>query len=154
MSISDKHIKTAVCRKEAKVRLHPRSVVLDGGGQAGGGDIRPSRDGNNSSALKDLPSEWVVFDEMTKAGRLSLIKGVTVVSPLTVALFAGPNRLRADDVDAADANYVKANVYLEETSDSDEQDEEGEKTAELRIDDWTMFTADRATIDTGKPLLH
>ena len=121
---------------------------MDGGGQAG--DIRPSRDGNNSSALKDLPSEWVVFDEMTKAGRLSLIKGVTVVSPLTVALFAGPNRLRADDVDAADANYVKANVYLEETSDSDEQDEEGEKTAELRIDNWTAFTADRATIDTGK----
>ena len=127
---------------------------MDGGGQTGG-DIRPSRDGNNSSALKDLPSEWVVFDEMTKAGRLSLIKGVTVVSPMTVALFAGPNRLRADDVDAADANYVKANVYLEETSDSDEEDEEErEKTAELRIDDWTVFTADRATIDTGKHLLQ
>ena len=148
MSIVHKLLKAEHnCRKEAKVRLHPRSVALDGG-QAGG-DSRPSRDGNNSSALKDLPSEWVVFDEMTKAGRLSLIKGVTVVSPLTVALFAGPNRLRADDVDAADANYVKANVYLEETSDSDEEDEEGEKTAELRIDDWTVFTADRATIDTG-----
>ena len=72
------------------------------------------------------PDCWLVFDEMTKAGRLSLIKGVTAVSPLTVALFAGPTRLSAEAVNCADASYAKANPYLEDTSDSDDApDEEG-----------------------------
>jgi hypothetical protein len=38
-----------------------------------------------------------------RAGRLAMIRGVTAVSPITVAIFAGPNRLPIEAVSEADA---------------------------------------------------
>ncbi len=38
-----------------------------------------------------------------RAGRLAMIRGVTAVSPITVAIFAGPNRLPIEAVAEADA---------------------------------------------------
>ena len=38
-----------------------------------------------------------------RAGRLAMIRGVTAVSPITIALFAGPNRLPPEAVSEADA---------------------------------------------------
>lgn len=34
--------------------------------------------------------EWLIFDEMTMRGRDAVIKSITPISPLTIALFAGP----------------------------------------------------------------
>ena len=50
--------------------------------------------------MKDLPSEWIIFDEMLaveggKDGHL-LIKGCTLLSPACVALLAGQALLRPD----------------------------------------------------------
>ncbi len=87
-----------------------------------------------------------------------MIRGVTAVSPVTVLIFAGPNRLPMDVVSEADAGVqgvvlsnptifvsvetvkvVPGNRYLEEVSDSEvEEKMEGENT-NLRIDDWTVF---------------
>jgi hypothetical protein len=38
-----------------------------------------------------------------RAGRLAMIRGVTAVSPIAIALFAGPNRLPPEAVSEADA---------------------------------------------------
>ena len=39
-----------------------------------------------------------------RAGRLAMIRGVTAISPITVAIFAGPNRLPTEAVSEADAS--------------------------------------------------
>ena len=39
--------------------------------------------------LKNLVTDWLVFEEMSRVGRTAFVKGVTPVSPLTVALFGG-----------------------------------------------------------------
>ena len=47
-----------------------------------------------------------------------MVRGVTAVSPVTVLLFAGPNRMPVEVVTEADA-AAHGNPYLEETSDSE-----------------------------------
>ncbi len=125
--------------KESKVRLHPSSVLLEtgaGGNESGHGGAQRFR-----SSVGRVPTEWFVFDEMTRAGHLAMVRGVTAVSPVTVLLFAGPNRLPIEAVSEADAG-VQGNRYLEELSDSEvEEKTEGENTT-LRVDEWTVFRSD------------
>lgn len=40
--------------------------------------------------LTSLPSEWIVYEDMTRADGLRLVRNNTVVNSLTVALFGGP----------------------------------------------------------------
>ena len=56
----------------------------------------------------------------SSAGHLALVRGVTAVSPVSVLLFAGPNRMPVEVVTEADA-AAHGNPYLEETSDSEER---------------------------------
>ena len=85
-------------RKESKVRIHPSSVLLD---SAPGDDS--SRNSEAKSKIGKLPTDWFIFDEMTRAGHLAMIRGVTAVSPVTVLIFAGMNRLPIETVSEADA---------------------------------------------------
>ncbi len=65
--------------KESRVRLHPSSALAA-----------------YNKRGKDLPSGgWLVFNEMTRAGRTAYLRGVSSVSSLTVALMCGPSRLPA-----------------------------------------------------------
>ena len=45
-----------------------------------------------------------------------MIRGVTAVSPITVAIFAGPNRLPLEAVSEADAG-VQGNIFTLKPSD-------------------------------------
>ena len=69
--------------RESKVRFHPSSVLLDKEDGGGGGGRR---------APIHVPTDWFLFDEMTRAGHLALVRGVTAVAPVTVLIFAGPSR--------------------------------------------------------------
>ena len=70
-------------RKESMVVVHPSSTLRDA-------DIRDGK------IPERLPTDWVVFEEMSRAGKLCQIRMCTVISPITVALFAGPMRLSSD----------------------------------------------------------
>jgi hypothetical protein len=52
--------------------------------------------------IKSLPSEWLVFEEMTRLHRRAQVKTATLVSPLTVALFAGPAKLSQNNIKDAE----------------------------------------------------
>ena len=109
-------------RKESKVRLHPSSALLeaaDGGSNNGvGGGGKKVSSARNRNSVAQIPTDWFIFDEMVRAGHLALVRGVTAVSPATVLLFAGPNRMPVEAVTEADA-AAHGNPYLEETSDSE-----------------------------------
>jgi hypothetical protein len=89
-----------IFRKESKVRLHPSSVLLENDTDSAPGRVSSGR---NRDSVGSIPTDWFVYDEMTRAGHLALIRGVTAVSPVTVLLFAGPNRLPMEVVSEADA---------------------------------------------------
>ena len=54
-------------RKESKVRLHQSSILFERssfGDDAGGGNGQ--RSASNQASLKKLPTDWLIFDEMTR----------------------------------------------------------------------------------------
>ncbi len=92
------------------MRLHPSSVLLEEAQKKGGGEGACSAQRNRSSVGR-ITTDWFVFDEMTRAGHLAMIRGVTAVSPATILIFAGPNRLPIEAVSEADAG-VQGLWYL------------------------------------------
>ena len=40
-----------------------------------------------------LPTDWIFYEEMTRAGTLACIRCCTAVSAVSVAIFAGPAKL-------------------------------------------------------------
>ncbi|GBP79903.1 Probable ATP-dependent RNA helicase YTHDC2 [Eumeta japonica] len=114
---------------EVRVAFHPSSTL-----QATAAP--PTR--HAIRALDALPTDWVVFEEISRAGRFCFVRCNTLVTPLTVALTGGPLRL------ATGALTQRANPPgLSSDSDS-EADEHASSpdTAVLALDDWTAFTAD------------
>ncbi|XP_019466113.1 3'-5' RNA helicase YTHDC2 isoform X2 [Meleagris gallopavo] len=73
--------------KEKKVRFHPTSVLS----QPQYKKIPPSN--GQAAAVQALPTDWLIYDEMTRAHRIANIRCCSVVTPVTVALFSGPARL-------------------------------------------------------------
>ncbi|XP_052279613.1 3'-5' RNA helicase YTHDC2-like isoform X2 [Dreissena polymorpha] len=105
---------------------------------------------------RSLPSDWLLYEEMTQAGQgssytsLACIRCCTLVSPITVALFAGPAKLPAD--------AVKDNLSdLEgcgpgESSDSENEDPDDNKTYLLQLSDWLAFRVDPESVGLGVQL--
>ena len=65
-----------------------------------------------------LPTDWLFYEEMTRAGKgsyggVACVRCCTVVSPATVAIFAGPSKLPSDALkDSADEVGGKNNKFL------------------------------------------
>ena len=114
-------------QRESKVKLHPGSVL---------GMDRTSR------ALASLGTDWIMYDEMTRVGRAAYMRGVTPVSPLAVALFAGPTRLAGPSNEAEGVG----NVYVEESSDSEEEEGGASQASSLSLDPWTSFRCSQETV--------
>ncbi|XP_025411649.1 3'-5' RNA helicase YTHDC2-like isoform X3 [Sipha flava] len=82
--------------------------------------------------VKDLPSEWIIFEEMSSFNTKKFIKNCTVVSPMSVALFSNAMRLPQDSVskvnDDSDCDSNEENDTLVE-----------ENLGILNLDGWTSF---------------
>ncbi|XP_045484287.1 3'-5' RNA helicase YTHDC2 [Pieris rapae] len=113
--------------KEVKVAFHPSSTLHRGGGVSG-----------SQKSVQSLPTDWVVFEEISRVGRFCFIRCNTLVTPLTVALFSGPLRLPSG------ALTQRANPPgLSSDSDSEaDENNSSPDTAVLTLDDWMAFTAD------------
>ena len=86
------------CRRESKVRIHNHSVLAT-----------PPADNYKSSKLsatpgivEQLPTDWLVYEEITRAHRLAQVKCCTVMSPVTMAIFAGAAKLPYEAVQEAE----------------------------------------------------
>ncbi|VVC42041.1 Hypothetical protein CINCED_3A008693 [Cinara cedri] len=85
--------------------------------------------------VKDLPSEWIIFEEMSSFNTKKFIKTCTVISPMTVALFSNAMRIPQDSVGKT-ADYGDYNIY----NSDNENDTLAEKhMAFLNLDSWTSF---------------
>uniref|UniRef100_A0A182T1H2 RNA helicase n=1 Tax=Anopheles maculatus TaxID=74869 RepID=A0A182T1H2_9DIPT len=115
--------RTLKTRFEKKIFIHPSSVI---------GRKVPNEAKDTDSKLS-LPSEWITFEEKIKAGNRSMIRCNTVVSPLTIAIFAGSFAL-----DEADC-IVR-----------DEKDKD-QTQCRLALDDWIQLSAND---NVAKSVLH
>lgn len=72
---------------------------------------------NRTKIAETLPSDWLIYEEMILIGRTSFAKCVTSISPITVALFCGPNYISEE---------LKPEIRV--------------NNSKLQIDDWIAFT--------------
>ncbi|KAL1110287.1 hypothetical protein AAG570_008364 [Ranatra chinensis] len=107
--------------KEHKVGMHANSVLQDG------------KHEDASSVISRLPTDWVIYEELARVGRLVQLRTATVVSPLTVALFAGPSKIPFDAV---------SDTHRSQDSDSNEEEVAPDLNATLKLDDWIIFRMD------------
>ena len=90
----ENHENGGLCSRESKVRFHSASAL----GPA------PSEVGPDAhlAAVNRLPTDWLAYDEMTRLHRSAQVKSCTVISPVTIAIFAGPAKLPLEAVKEAE----------------------------------------------------
>ncbi|XP_072938114.1 3'-5' RNA helicase YTHDC2-like [Epargyreus clarus] len=123
----DRDCGTLRTAKEVRVAFHPSSTLHCGGGQSG-----------SQKSVQNLPTDWVVFEEISRVGRFCFIRCNTLVTPLTIALFGGPLRLQPG---ALTQRANPPGISSDSDSEADENNSSPD-TAVLTLDDWTAFTAD------------
>ncbi|VDI58889.1 ATP-dependent RNA helicase YTHDC2 [Mytilus galloprovincialis] len=126
--------------KEGKVKFHMSSVLntLPNSGCL-------NKNATHKNIVRNLPSDYLMYDEMSRYERLAFVRCSTLVSSATVALFAGPSKLSPDAIKDADTEYRHYDDYVDAASDSEEEvDGEVSKTS-LHLDDWLRFKIDPET---------
>jgi hypothetical protein len=109
----DQNIGQIISQKDTKIRFHQSSQLYNNPNS-----VQKTR--NIRKLAQTLPSDWLIYEEMLLIGRTSYAKCCTSISPITVALFCGPN-------------CSTENTEIGSTS----------SDGVIQIDDWITFKADR-----------
>uniref|UniRef100_A0AAY5KMB6 RNA helicase n=1 Tax=Esox lucius TaxID=8010 RepID=A0AAY5KMB6_ESOLU len=121
--------------KEKRVRLHPTSVLSQPQPHK---KIPPAN--GQVAAVQSLPTDWLIYDEMTRAHRIASIRCCSVVSPITIAIFGGCAKLPST---ALQEPAIQKDDVLNESSDSEMEDRSTAHLAQMKIDEWLNFKLDR-----------
>nr|XP_046231082.1 3'-5' RNA helicase YTHDC2 isoform X2 [Scatophagus argus] len=113
--------------REKKVHFHPTSVLS----QAQFKENSPAR------SCQAYPTDWLVYDEMSRGHKVATVRCCSMVTPVTVAIFGGCAKLPSSALQEPSAQTGTDNPL------GDVSDSETEDLAELRIDDWLVFQMDR-----------
>ncbi|XP_028912181.1 3'-5' RNA helicase YTHDC2 isoform X2 [Ornithorhynchus anatinus] len=120
--------------KEKKFRFHPNSVLS----QTHYRKIPPAN--GHIKSVQALPTDWLIFDEVTRACKIASISCCTAVSPITITLFSGPMRLASnafqEPLPFADT------ISNDNSSESEAEDRSTAALASLRLDEWLNFKMD------------
>ncbi|XP_036384365.1 3'-5' RNA helicase YTHDC2 [Megalops cyprinoides] len=122
--------------KEKKVRFHPTSVLS----QPQYKKIPPAN--SQGAAVQALPTEWLIYDEMTRAHRIASVRCCSAVTPFAVAVFGGCAKLPST---ALQEPAVQKADPVNDTSDSETEDRSVSQRAQMKIDEWLNFKLDRET---------
>uniref|UniRef100_A0A8C4R1B1 RNA helicase n=1 Tax=Eptatretus burgeri TaxID=7764 RepID=A0A8C4R1B1_EPTBU len=93
--------------------------------------------GKNQEAVAALPTDWIVFDEMSHQHCQACVRCCSAVSPITIALFAGPARLPRNTMNGLQS--VPCSIVLDESSDSGEDEAMPKDEAILHLTDWLQL---------------
>ncbi|XP_068278683.1 3'-5' RNA helicase YTHDC2 isoform X2 [Nyctibius grandis] len=120
--------------KEKKVRFHPTSVLS----QPQYKKIPPAN--GQAAAIQALPTDWLIYDEMTRAHRIANIRCCSVVTPVTVSLFCGPARLPSNALQEPPS--FRGDGVSNDNSDSEMEDKTSANLALLKLDEWLHLKLD------------
>ncbi|XP_033750300.1 LOW QUALITY PROTEIN: 3'-5' RNA helicase YTHDC2-like [Pecten maximus] len=126
-------------QKESNVFFHMSSVVSQ---------IPSSKKTQKSQFIKSLRSDWLFYQEMTRFQRHPMVRTCTMVSPITVAVFAGPAKLSPDSVKDRhlNRNLGIRGEFGSEESDSEGEGKEDDRKTTLQLDEWLGFKLDNETM--------
>ncbi|KAK3097209.1 hypothetical protein FSP39_007506 [Pinctada imbricata] len=110
----------------------------------------------NRAAIKSIPSEWIIYEEMSRANRFAMVTTCTAVTSVSVALFAGPSKLAPDSVRNGETrkDSMKSGMTEEESSDSEEEEKDDFMKTTIQLDDWLAFKFDNETANLILQLRH
>nr|XP_033784978.1 3'-5' RNA helicase YTHDC2 isoform X1 [Geotrypetes seraphini] len=117
--------------KEKKVRFHPTSVLS----QPQYKKIPPAN--GQAAAIQALPTDWLMYDEMTRAHRIANIRCCSVVTPVSVVIFSGPARLPSNALQ--EPSSFRVDGVSNDSSDSEMEDRTTANLATLKLDEWLNF---------------
>ncbi|XP_054034566.1 3'-5' RNA helicase YTHDC2 [Dryobates pubescens] len=120
--------------KEKKVRFHPTSVLS----QPQYKKIPPSN--GQAAAIQALPTDWLIYDEMTRAHRIANIRCCSVITPVTVSLFCGPARLPSNALQ--EPSSLRGDGVSNDNSDSEIEDQTTANLSLLKLDEWLHLKLD------------
>ncbi|KAG8130831.1 hypothetical protein E2320_017417 [Naja naja] len=92
------------------------------------------------AAIQALPTDWLIYDEMTRAHRIANIRCCSVVTPVTVALFCGSARLPSNALQ--EPSSFRVDGVPNDSSDSEMEDRTTANLAALKLDEWLNFKLD------------
>uniref|UniRef100_M3ZZJ7 RNA helicase n=1 Tax=Xiphophorus maculatus TaxID=8083 RepID=M3ZZJ7_XIPMA len=110
--------------REKKVHFHPTSVLSQ----------------LHSKSGQTLPTDWLIYDEMSRGHRMASVRCCSVVTSITVAMFGGGTKLLSSTLHESVSVFYSAENPLDDMSDSDT-----EELVEIKIDDWLVFGLERET---------
>lgn len=90
---------------------------------------------NQAKSVQQMPTDWVVYEEKVRNSTKTVIDCNTVVTPQSVALFAGSILLNENALIA----------LTDELDSDDEEDEEEPDQILFKINDWISFKLDQET---------
>uniref|UniRef100_A0A673ZUT1 RNA helicase n=1 Tax=Salmo trutta TaxID=8032 RepID=A0A673ZUT1_SALTR len=120
--------------KEKRVRFHPTSILSQPQPHK---KIPPAN--GQVAAVQSLPTDWLIYDEMTRAHRIASIRCCSVVSPITVAIFGGCAKLPSTALQ-------EPAVQKGRSSDSEMEDRSTANLAQMKIDEWLNFKLDKEMV--------
>ncbi|CAH2275039.1 probable ATP-dependent RNA helicase YTHDC2 isoform X2 [Pelobates cultripes] len=88
-----------------------------------------------AAAVQALPTDWLIYDEMTRNHRIANIRCCSVVTPVTAAIFSGPARLPSNAMEEPSISSAVDGV----SSDSEEDEKSTATVATLKLDEWLHF---------------
>ncbi|XP_071321926.1 3'-5' RNA helicase YTHDC2 isoform X2 [Trachinotus anak] len=111
--------------REKKVHFHPTSILSQ------------FKEISSAKSAQALPTDWLIYNEMSRGHRMASVRCCSMVTPITVALFGGCAKLPTSTILEPVAQRASGSP-LDDISDSETED-----LAELRIDEWLIFQLDR-----------
>ncbi|XP_061571968.1 3'-5' RNA helicase YTHDC2 isoform X2 [Cololabis saira] len=112
--------------RERKVHFHPTSILSH----------TLFSEKNPAEAARSIPSTWLIYDEMSRGHRMASVRCCSLVTPITVAIFAGCAKPTCSGLQEP-AERINDSL-LDDMSDSDSED-----LAEMRIDDFLVFQVEK-----------
>ncbi|XP_033121798.1 3'-5' RNA helicase YTHDC2-like [Anneissia japonica] len=126
-------------QRESKVRFHPSCTLVDPTGAK-------NRSAQEREIIHSLPTDWLMYEELTRVNHLTSVRCLTLMTPITVALFAGPARLPHDAFVVAEENLIQQ--YCGQAGGGAASSSEGEEDTEdttkslIKMDNWISLKAD------------
>ncbi|KAK5851607.1 hypothetical protein PBY51_023149 [Eleginops maclovinus] len=111
--------------REKKVHFHPTSVL---------NQSKLKENGPSKSSPQALPTDWLIYDEMSRGHRMASVRCCSMVTPITVAIFGGCAKLPSSALQQPPSQRASDSLL--------DSDSESEELAEFSLDDWLIFQLD------------
>ncbi|KAJ7384544.1 3'-5' RNA helicase ythdc2 [Desmophyllum pertusum] len=120
--------------------------------------------GAQAKSISKLPSDWLIYEEMSRLYTTVTVKCCTLVSPITVSLFTGPS-LSSEHV-TQDPSATRDNERYpgeglgreSESSDSDTEETSRERKENngvmFKVDDWIALSGNQEVVNHVSYLHH